>query len=266
MKKGELAVVGRPRNESRSTRPGVSSALAALAAAVLAATTLQGCDVPHVEGYLIAGNIEVSTHRVAEWRTKPNYWDQNAYTDPKSGAVMFNSCMDQELSLWEVCSGHGRCAPFDPHELEHPVFFCKCDPEWGGVECATRRKRQSVAWFLSLLFGPLALDELYLGMTEQTMTKLLWTTLGCTIGVLHFGVGASMVFSGWLFDVVRIGTGPVLTSQYRVHEDLSRVFFAAGTVAYFTAVGFFFALSTMYWTVLARRRHWDMMQSYSSTK
>lgn len=242
------------------------SAAAILAVAVLAATSLSGCDVPHVEGYLISGNLEVSTHQNAEWRTKPNYWDQNAYLDPDTSAVMFNSCMDPKLSLLQVCSGHGQCAPFDPKDLAHPVFFCKCDDEWGGVECSTRRKRQSIAWFLSLFFGPLALDELYLGITQQTLTKLMWTILGSMIAVINFSVGATMVGAGWLFDVVRIGTGPVLTNQYRVQEDLPRLAFAIFTILYFSALAFLLATASMYWTVLARRRHYDQMLSYSATK
>lgn len=233
---------------------------------MLAAFVLQGCDVPHIEGYLIAGNIQVATHSVAEWRARLNYWEQNSYVDPATRNARFNSCMNPMLSILQVCSGHGHCSPFEPNEIAHPVFFCKCNDEWGGVECDTRRKRQSVAWLLSLLFGPLALDELYLGIPEQAMAKLLWTILGCTVGVLNFHIGAAMVGGAWMLDVVRIGSGPVLTSQYRVQEDLPRSAFAVFTILYYCGLAVVVATASMYRTVIARRRRYDQMLSYSSAK
>mmetsp|Transcript_145033 Transcript_145033/g.377348 ORF Transcript_145033/g.377348 Transcript_145033/m.377348 type:complete len:265 (+) Transcript_145033:1225-2019(+) len=261
-----MAPEARPMSAAEPPGGPWAAAAAVAVAAVLSATTLQGCDVPHVEGYLIAGNVEVSTHSLAAWRSMPDYWEQNAYVDPETGEMSFNSCMNRELSILEVCSGHGRCTSFDPEDLAHPLFFCKCDDEWGGVECDTRRKRQSIAWFLSLLFGPLALDELYLGIPAQTLTKLLWTVMGCMIAGVRLAPGFAMVVVGWLFDVVRIGTGPVLTRNYRVQEDLPRLAFAICTVLYFSALAFLVALASMYWTVLSRRRHYDQMLCYSSTK
>lgn len=239
-------------------------AVAAVAAAALVATSLQGCDVPHVAGYMIATNFDIKTHKVAEWRTRQNYWDFYSYQDPDTGEERFNSCMDTTLSVLEVCSGHGICAPFDPSEVEHPVLFCKCADEWGGVECRTKRKRQSIAWFISLLFGPLALDELYLGMQTEALSKLLITIAGCGIAASNFGAGCALVGASWLFDVVRIGTGPVLTKTYRVQEDLPRISFAIFTILYFSFLAFLVAVASMYWTVIKRRRHYDQMLSYTS--
>merc|ERR1719203_380772 len=140
---------------------------ALVAVAVATASLLQGCDVPHVEGYIVVGNFDVETHHVPMWRRAKDYFESNSYQDPMTKSVEFNSCMNPSLTVVSVCGGHGKCLPFDPDNTENPTFFCFCDPAWAGLECNHKRKSQLVTWLLSLFFGPLALDELYLHQEEQ---------------------------------------------------------------------------------------------------
>mmetsp|Transcript_103935 Transcript_103935/g.298689 ORF Transcript_103935/g.298689 Transcript_103935/m.298689 type:complete len:273 (-) Transcript_103935:22-840(-) len=263
----------RPCGAERATPPTVSALLrprAAAAAVVVAllaaATTLQGCDIPHVTGFIVMGNFESSSHHVGEWRSEQSYWEKNGYRDPETGESAFNSCMNKELSIVQVCGGHGHCAPFDIDEVEHPIFFCLCDVAWAGVECTAKRKKQSVAWFLSLTLGPLAFDEMYLGWTIEAMLKLSVTIVGSVVGASKPGIGMAVVVSMWMFDVVRIGMGPVLTTSHRVEEDLPRITFAVLTVLFFCMLGIIAGLASMYYTVIARRRRWDQMTCYASTK
>lgn len=239
---------------------------AAVAVASLLACSLHGCDVPHISGYLTIAEFDIATHQLAHWRAQPEYWLQNAYIDPSTGRPAFNSCMNPMLSVVQVCSGHGVCAPFDPNEVDRPIFFCKCDEVWSGLECAERRKRQSVAWVMSMLFGYLGLDELYLGFSQQAMQKFMVSVVGVVVAYTGSIILGIIIFGfSWMFDVVRIGLGPVLTSTHRVQADIPRVAFAVLTIFFFCFVAVAVATAHMYKTVLVRRRHFDHVQCYSST-
>lgn len=237
----------------------------AVVAVVLAAVacSLQGCDVPRITGYLNAGDLQVSTHKVAIWRQKPDYWETNSYKDKGTGQNMFNSCMGSEQNGIGVCSGHGHCSPFDPNDLAHPFFFCKCDGGWGGLECSHPKKSQVTAWLLSLVLGFTGLDELYLGWIEEMLEKQLITILGllvCSTGNYQSGIGVISV--PWLADVVRIGMSPVQTFSYRLAPDLPRSVFTSMTIMYFSMISAAIGVSSMYYTVLKRRRHSDQMIGY----
>lgn len=214
----------------------------------------------------MVNSVDGSTHAVGEWRSAPSYWDTNSYRDPETGEGSFNSCTNSKLSVVEVCGGHGQCAPFNRNDVEHPVFYCRCDPEWAGLECSFRRKKQTVAWFLSLLFGPFAADQIYLGWTAEALFKLILVIVGAAIGSAQSGVGVSIVMFVWMFDVVRIGMGPVLAKRYRVQEDMPRLTFAILTVLFFAILGMLGGLSSMYYRVIRRRRQWDEMSCYGATK
>lgn len=235
------------------------------AALVAAATTLQGCTVPHVDGYLDISDENIATHRVPFWRQKQDYWELSSYQDPVTQLPAFNSCMDTRLSALEVCSRRGHCAPFDESDITHPIYFCKCVEAWGGPECNIQRKSQLVAWLLSLLLGPSAADELYLGYQKEAMAKVLITVTGLALsstGSLQTGI--LVVFVPWLFDVVRIGMAPVQAQNFRLAADLPRWNFAVFTVLYFAFVAFSLGVASMYYLVLKRRRLWDQSRLYDS--
>lgn len=258
-------------NKKRSARsPEAFGSFAAAATAVAAlATSLHGCDVPLVSGYWVPTELDagsLKTHHLAAWRTAPDYWKQNSYIDPDSGLPSFNSCMNPMLSVVEVCGGHGSCAPFDPDADGKQVFYCKCDDEWGGLECLDKRKKQSIAWLMSLFFGPLGLDEVYLEMPQIAIHKLLVGLLGAVIAFTSStALGLGIVTAAWMFDVVRIGIGPVMTNQHRVQTDMSRPVFACLTIIFFSLLGTAYVTAAMYRTVLIRRRRYEHMRCYSST-
>lgn len=242
-------------------------AAAAVASAVVA-VTLQGCDLPHVDGYLAIGDMDVATHSVPVWRTMRDYYSTSYYRDPETSRPAFNSCENPRLNLANVCGGRGKCEPFDKRNLKTPVFFCKCDRAYAGLECKYRRKRQTVAWVLSLFFGPLGLDELYLGFIELAMVKCLLTLAGSLVGLTHSpALGVGIIVVPWLADVVRIGLGPVKTKEsFRIEPDLLRPAFALITVLYVCILAVALAVSSIYNVVLARRRHYDEMLCYGSAK
>mmetsp|Transcript_129664 Transcript_129664/g.414831 ORF Transcript_129664/g.414831 Transcript_129664/m.414831 type:complete len:111 (-) Transcript_129664:133-465(-) len=107
---------------------------------------------------------------------------------------------------------------------------------------------------------------MYLGWTIEAMLKLSVTIVGSVVGASKPGIGMAVVVSMWMFDVVRIGMGPVLTTSHRVEEDLPRITFAVLTVLFFCMLGIIAGLASMYYTVIARRRRWDQMTCYASTK
>lgn len=246
-----------------------STAFAVALAAV--ACSLQGCDLPRITGYLSAGNIQVATHKVAYWRQQADYWRTNSYQDKKTGRSFFNSCMGSDASGMNVCSGHGVCQPFDPNDLAHPMFFCKCDEDYAGLECSHRRKRQSVAWMLSLVLGPFGADQMYLGWTQATLQKQALTLLGLlTMTLRNFSgsmdsksVGILLVAIPWLWDVVRIGLSPVPSFSYRLTPDLPRCIFTTMTIMYFAIFAAAVGVSSTYYTILNRRRHSDRMHGYT---
>jgi len=245
-------------------RRSAAAASAAAASAVLSAT-LQGCDVPHVTGYVTA-DLRIETHALPDWRMAPDYWVTNSYVDPDTGEHAFNSCSSPDLSVGQVCSGHGSCVPFDPH-AQDPVFFCQCQDEWAGVECRHLRLKQTTVWMLSLFFGPLGLDEIYMGQPQLALHKVLVVLLGLVVAIVAAeGIGTGIVIFVWMFDVVRIGTGPVHTDAHRVQPNLPRSVFAAITLFYFCFLGMAVAIRKTYRDVLAKRRRYDLLQTYGAIK
>merc|ERR1719330_253305 len=148
-----------------------------LTAAVLA-MTLQGCVVPRLDGYVDISRANIQMHHVPYWRQKPDYYEGSSYVDPVTGLPAFNSCMNLGLSPLSVCNRRGHCEPFDRDDITNTVLFCKCHDSWGGPECNIRRKSQTVAWFISMVLGPLAADELYLGHMDEALMKLLLSVAG----------------------------------------------------------------------------------------
>jgi len=233
-------------------RPAAAIALAAITA------SLQGCTVPHVDGYIDVSDANVASHLVPYWRSERDYFESLSYTDPTTQLPSFNSCMDTKLNVLDVCSRRGHCVPFDENDIAHPIFFCKCDDAWAGPECSIRRKRQSVSWLLSLLLGPLAMDELYLGMLEQAVLKLLAVVVALVLSLAgHKQVGALAFLAPWLFDVVRLGMCPGHAVEYRVASDLPRWSFAIFTVLYVGFVAVALGVASVHFEVQGRRRRWD---------
>jgi len=77
---------------------------------------------------------------------------------------------------------------------------------------------------LSIFFGYLGVDHFYMGLYYSGFAKLATLGLG----------GA-----WWIFDVVRIGSAPIYTAEYRLAYDLPHWFFVMFTIAFFTALGYF---------------------------
>jgi len=224
------------------------------------AVTLHGCTVPHVDGYIDIGDVGVGSHVVPHWRMQQDYFEASSYKDPMTKLPAFNSCMDTQLNVLDVCSRRGRCVAFDENDIAHPTFFCKCDDGWAGQECTVRRKRQSVSWLLSLVLGPAAVDEVYLGRAKLAGLKL---TVSC-VGLAGYATGnvqaGTMAFLGpWLFDVVRLGMCPALSKSYRVAPDLPRWVFAASTMLYFGLVALALGVASVHAVVPGRRRRRDAL-------
>lgn len=137
------------------------------------------------------------------------------YTRPgSSSGPKLNSCEDPNMPVALQCSGHGRCAEWFESAPEagmdltqHRLSFCECEEDWADPECSTQRKSQLTAFLLSLFFGVFGADQFYLGyIWPQGILKLL--SLG--------GLGI-----WWIYDVVRIGSSAVSTSdQFRVANNV----------------------------------------------
>jgi len=229
--------------------------LVAVPLVLLATSTLQGCDVPRVEGYFDVTGINIPTHGVASWRQSPDYYDRFAHVDSLTNTLTFNSCMDPSLGSLDVCNGRGHCAPFDRYEVISPVFFCKCDHGWGDPECGTRRKLQSTAWLLALFCGPLGAQNFYLGWYPMAVAQLLTSTFGLMLVIFGFRYfGTWVIQAWWIVDVVRVGSGPVRAHDFRVSHDLPNWTFAVFTLLFFSFLGFVWGLSEVTYAIY-RRRH-----------
>lgn len=228
--------------------------------AILAAVSvvLQGCVLPHVDGYIDFSDATIATHKLPFWRQETEYWFKSSYLDLETQMPAFNSCMDSRLSALDVCNRRGRCTPFDELDVTHPTLFCKCDNGWGGPECNIRMKSQFFAWVISLLAGPFALDELYLGMNKEAFAKILISLTGFLLYSTNGShTGLFIIMATWLFDVVRIGLNPVQAKTFRLSGDLPRFTFAGVTIVYVAFVGFCFGLVSAYYVILDRRYHAD---------
>jgi len=257
----------------KATSSWISGRAAVLAATgAVMATTLTGCEVPRVQGYIDVGNVNVAGHSVPFWRLQQDYYVRFSHEDPSwinGGTVpvpFFNSCMDTKVDALSVCNRRGRCMPFDPNDIEKPIFFCKCDQDWGGPECGVRRKRQSVAWMWSLFGGPLGLDEMYLGWPLQAIAKIMVTLLAAFVWRLtgHYIAATTLLLVPWLTDVVRIGSAPVRAKNYRVSEDLDNWTFATFTLLHFLFVAFILGVAYVYITITRKRAICDYQKYYGT--
>jgi len=228
---------------------------------------LQGCDLPHIEGYFPIGSLDVETHKVANWRQKEEVYIKYSYKSPANGVLKFNSCMDHQVTAMNVCGGHGFCAPFDRMNIVKPYFFCKCDLGWAGPECTTKQKSQTIAWLLSLFLGPFGVDQLYLDWTFWFMMKLLGLFVGVMLSLLGFEqCGIMLVLSYWFSDIVHIGSAPVRAVDAKVAADLPRWAFAVFTMLFFAFLGFGLGVRSVYFNVKLRRRFDDHQKYYGSTQ
>lgn len=256
------------KSQGISRRFGCRRAAAFSVISVVCALTLHGCDVPHFDGYVSPKlDIHIATHRIANWRKTESYWERSAHVDPATGELGFNTCMNKDVNSFGVCNQHGVCAPFNPEDVNDPIFFCKCDRDWGGPECRLRRTRQSVTWFISLLFGGVGLDEIYLGHDVEFLLKFAVFVTGAAFYAVGLNmIGISIILGPWLFDVVRIGSAPVAAAEYRVSADLPRWAFVTFTILYVAFIGIFAGIADMYYTVQKRRRLHDNQIYYTNSK
>lgn len=264
-------------------RPVVAPRLAVAAALVAVSVTLCGCDVPRVEGYINGFDLDlnIDTHKIPLWRQMVNYCLQSSYEDPVTKQRRWNTCMDANLSALDTCSQHGRCEPFDENDPGNPIFFCRCDMDWCGLECEVRRKSQSTVFILSFTLGMFGVDEYYMGNLHEAIMKLCILFCGLTVAFLkgplqsmdlpgmelHNGLVKALIFGPWLYDIVRIGSAPVNTLQCPLAADLPRWAFTSFTVMWvaFHALGE--GIVDMYYSVLKKRRDWDStrMMKYNTT-
>lgn len=209
---------GASGHRSQSPRPRRSYSAGAhfrrLAPALASfALVLQGCD------------YDVPSHKVGNWRAENDYLIDFEFVPPGGSAkeAVLNSCSFQRLSQTLQCSGRGICKMWDPGDIGNPTAFCECDRDWADPECKTRRKSQSVAFLLSLLFGYAGADHFYLGFMTSGILKL--ATLG------GFGVW-------WIIDIIRIGSAPVNARRYRLAADMPHWAFVLTIVGLALIIGF----------------------------
>jgi hypothetical protein len=214
-------------------------------------------DIPRIDGYLGIVNIRVPEHHQPFWREKRSYWEKGSYRDPVTKLMDFDSCMNPAVNGLEVCSGRGSCMPWDPEDLANPIFFCKCNKGYAGPECAFKRKSQAWAWALSLFIGPTGADMFYLEWPYYGTWKLMYSLgAGClAYASPKFGIPA--LFAWWLWDIVKIGSAPVYSHDYRVAPDLPRWAFACFSFLFMSILGYFASVVAIYYTVTEKRRKID---------
>lgn len=157
------------------------------------ALTFQGCD------------LDVPRHQLGNWRGNQDYLVQYQYVPPNGQTSRLNSCGIEGLPETLQCNGRGYCRSWMGAGVTNSISFCFCERDWADPECSTPRKSQSKAFLLTLFGGFFGLEYFYLGLPGVATSKL------CTLG--GFGVW-------WLYDIVRIGSGPVYASDFRVAPDL----------------------------------------------
>mmetsp|Transcript_6059 Transcript_6059/g.11047 ORF Transcript_6059/g.11047 Transcript_6059/m.11047 type:complete len:526 (+) Transcript_6059:69-1646(+) len=196
------------------------------------ASSLQGC------------SLFIPSHRVPNWRKESDYlvrFESVPEGQPETAAVL-NSCNPlnaQEGGVTEVCSGRGQCKPWSIQPLKvaslnqtvpvSALSFCECDYQWADPECRTRRRSQMKAFLLSLFLGPFGADRFYLGLWVSGCFKL--ATLG--------GLGV-----WWLFDIVRVGSAAVYTTDFKVAADLPHWLYLLIVVLVFSGAGLIFSLDS----------------------
>lgn len=226
--------VGSPAAEPESpellTGLGGPKLAGLLGVLLAAAVSLQGCQVV------------VPRHYIGNWQSRPSYLAQYAYVPPEAGAPLrLNSCADEGLAPQLKCSGHGHCEdwleplPVGANNSLEGLLFCECDRDWTGPECNIERLSQLTAFLLSMCLGIFGVDQFYLGWWAFGALKL------CTLG------GGGL---WWLYDIVRIGSSPVKTSQrFRVAADVPHWAFVL-MLLFFTG---FMGFSLSIWSINRQR-------------
>lgn len=193
-----------------------SERLAALAATLMAAFVLHGCE------------FQMPRHTVGNWEAQKSYMLDFQYipAGKNESEAVLNSCEQEDMPV--KCSGHGECKEWytdvtGPRPA-HVLSFCKCDTYWADPECRTQRKSQIIAFLLSALFGMIGVDQFYLGF---------WLC-----GVLKLVTGGG--FGLWyVYDIVRIGSTAVYTEDnYKLANDLNHFAFVLLTVFLMGVLGF----------------------------
>jgi len=215
-----------------------------VAAMVMAAVSLQGCDV------------DVPRHAVGNWRQHPDYLVQYEFIAPgQTGpTATLNSC-SADVSQTLQCSGHGYCRALSMQP--NSVSFCLCDQNWSDPECRTPRKSQTTTFLLSLFGGFVGADLYYLGYPIWAFCKM------ASLGGFGFW---------WLVDIIRTGSGPVYASNYRVAPDLPHWVFLLSTIFLFVSGGFIYSVySYMRYRIQKRESYMSLRDDeetrhYQSTK
>lgn len=233
---------------------------------------LQGCD-----GAMV--------HSLGNWRQADDYLVKFQFVPPgaSSKEAVLNSCSLPGLSPTLQCSGHGGCHAWEKTSDANPTPFCKCDSDWADPECRTRRKSQTVAYFLATFLGIVGADRFYLGLLLSGWLKLALLgglSVFCITEILITGsspvnlskdlrswsglmkVITFLVLGSWYFvDIIRTGSGAVETSGFRTSPDLPREAFVASTVFLAMILGFLFAAWSVSNDAAAKRRSISLMQS-----
>mmetsp|Transcript_57712 Transcript_57712/g.91740 ORF Transcript_57712/g.91740 Transcript_57712/m.91740 type:complete len:535 (-) Transcript_57712:115-1719(-) len=198
--------------------------------------SLQGCD------------YDVPIHRVGNWRGQPDYLVKYEFIPPGASVTQgasLNSCSLQRLSQTLQCSGRGVCKLWDPNNLDNKLAFCECDRDYADPECRTKRKSQTIAYFLSMFFGMFGADHFYLGFIGTGILKL-------------FTLGGGGLW--WIYDIIRIGSAPVYTPTYKVGADLPHPVFVVTCVLFGVLMGFAIAYNVTVTSRANKRKEAMLMQ------
>lgn len=188
--------------------------------------SLQGCDVVGhaADGWQTKPSYLVSYAVTPQVAFKENASDSKGALNLTSLPATLNSCSRDDVPSAQKCNGHGICLQWNTTSTySSPLLLCKCDLYWADPECRTPRKSQFLAFIISLFAGFLGIDRFYLGQYYDGFAKL--STLG--------GLGM-----WWLYDIVRIGSSPVYTSQYRLAADLPHWIYFTIVVSFFISLGY----------------------------
>mmetsp|Transcript_7276 Transcript_7276/g.15896 ORF Transcript_7276/g.15896 Transcript_7276/m.15896 type:complete len:515 (+) Transcript_7276:55-1599(+) len=223
------------RTRRASASPGLGMEKAAVSGVlVLLMFSLHGCD------------LEVPRHTLANWRQEEDFLTKSAVSLPGSQDAKLNSCSLSAMPGTMQCSGNGYCKAWDEDNLES-LNFCICHRDYAGPECQVQRKSQTMTFLLSLFGGILGLDYFYLGLYIRGTAKLL-TLGGCGIW--------------WLWDIIRVGSAPTYSANYRVAHDLPHWIFVMVTFSLFSIVGLLCGLESYF--IFRRRKRQDVMMLHES--
>jgi hypothetical protein len=228
-------------SESKSQPKTRTSSMILAITLMLVSFSLQGC--------------EMDAHPAAAWESRPSYLQQFKSVVPVTSKnvpssarpkAQLNSCGNPNLAAAQVCSGHGSCQLFSGSNASNTttaaatnssLYVCKCDRDWRDPECSTRRKSQFTAFLLAMFTGCFGGDMFYLGDVSTGIAKLS-TFGGCGVW--------------WAWDVVRIGSAPIESSEGRVAADLPHFLFVY--MAAFWAMGLSYLTFGVFGTIYHHHR------------